>query len=1175
MNALETYLEELYAIRSSGGAVKETSYYPALSNLLNEVGKTLKPRVRCIINIQNAGAGLPDGGLYAAEQFQKQSKGELREGQLPARGAIEVKSTGEEVKNIAGSEQVMRYVNRYKQVLVTNYRDFVLVGVDHEGKVANRESFSLAPNEKEFWLAASHHSTTAQQQGERFIEYLKRVMLHAAPLALPKDVAWFLASYARDAKLRIEESDLPALAAVRAALEEALGLKFEGEKGEHFFRSTLVQTLFYGVFSAWVLWSKKHPPIEKKAHFNWREAAWTLHVPMIKALYDQVATPTKLEPLGLIEVLDWTEAVLNRVDRKAFFENFEEGHAVQYFYEPFLEAFDPELRKELGVWYTPTEVVQYMVARVDTVLRDELDIADGLADPRVYVLDPCCGTGAYLVEVLKRINDTLKEKGEDALTGNTVKHAAMERVFGFEILPAPFVVSHLQLGLLLQNIGAPLSETGTERAGVYLTNALTGWEPPSDEVKKRLQQLAFSFAELKDEHDAAERVKREAPILVILGNPPYNAFAGVSPEEEKGLVDVYKEGLISEWGIKKFNLDDLYIRFFRLAERRIAEKSGQGVVCFISNFSYLSDASFVVMRKRFLFEFDNLWFDSLNGDSRETGKLTPEGKPDPSIFSTEYNREGIRVGTAIGLMVRKAERASKPKVRYREFWGSNKREDLLASLMHNNGYEEPEISPRPCRLSFRPVEVEPHYKDWPTLIDLAAVEPSNGLMEKRGGALIDINKSKLEERMRQYYDPSIDWETLKTISTFLTTNAARFDAAKARTKLLNEEGFDPTHLRRYALRPFDTRWSYYSSVRPLWNEPRPTLWAQCWEGNSFLLTRFLAAKRPEGTPFYSTTLLCDDHFLSPDAVAIPVRLRPLQKRKRVKKVAENQTQFFDVRQAELETIANLSEKARGYLASLAIEDLDTSVEAAEIIWMHALAIGYSPLYILENEDGVRCDWPRIPLPASKELLLHSVELGRKVAALLDTKRSVAGVTEGKIEKPLDTIGIISRLGGDQLQTEEDEAKGKISELRITAGWGHGGKGGITMPGKGKLIERDYTPEERKAIEEAAKPQGLSTEEIFAHLGERTCDVYLNDLAYWRNIPARVWDYTIGGYQVIKKWLSYREHKLLGRPLTTDEAREVMNIARRIAAILLLEPSLDANYQAIKTTSYSWPPGLTN
>ena len=151
-------------------------------------------------------------------------------------------------------------------------------------------------------------------------------------------------------------------------------------------------------------------------------------------------------------------------------------------------------------------------------------------------------------------------------------------------------------------------------------------------------------------------MKQEKPILVILGNPPYNAYAGVSPEEEQGLVEPYKEGLVKEWGIKKFNLDDLYVRFFRIAERRIAEKTGEGIVCFISNFSYLGDPSFVVMRERFLQEFDSLWFDCLNGDSRETGKLTPEGKPDPSVFSTEYNREGIRVGTAIGTLIRAATR---------------------------------------------------------------------------------------------------------------------------------------------------------------------------------------------------------------------------------------------------------------------------------------------------------------------------------------------------------------------------------------------------------------------------------------------------------------------------------------------------------------------------------------
>jgi predicted helicase len=369
-------------------------------------------------------------------------------------------------------------------------------------------------------------------------------------------------------------------------------MRFEAEKGEHFFRSTLVQTLFYGVFSAWVLWHKEKP--QRKDAFDWKSAAWTLRVPMIAALFHQVADPQKLRPLGLEEVLDWTAARLNDVVREEFFTRFVEDHAVQYFYEPFLAAFDPKLRKQFGVWYTPPEIVKYQVARVDATLRNELGIPDGLADPRVFILDPCCGTGAYLVEVLRTIGETLKEnQGEDALAMIEIKEAAMKRVFGFEILPAPFVVAHLQMGLLLQNLSVPLDDTKGERAGIFLTNALTGWDFAGENPK-----LA-NWPELEAERAGAGKVKQEKPILVILGNPPYDGFAGVSPEEEQGLVEPYKEGLTKKWGIKKFNMDELYVRFFRLAERRIAEKTGKGIICFISNFSYLSDPSFVVMRERF------------------------------------------------------------------------------------------------------------------------------------------------------------------------------------------------------------------------------------------------------------------------------------------------------------------------------------------------------------------------------------------------------------------------------------------------------------------------------------------------------------------------------------------------------------------------------------------------
>jgi len=290
-------------------------------------------------------------------------------------------------------------------------------------------------------------------------------------------------------------------------------------------------------------------------------------------------------------------------------------------------------------------------------------LPDGLADQNVVILDPCCGTGSYLAEVLRRIAQTLKERGEGATLAAEVKRAAQERVFGFEIMPAPYVIAHWQVGLLLSQFGAPLADESDERAGIYLTNSLTGWEPPQGPKK----QLKLAYPELAEERDAAERVKREAPILVILGNPPYNAFAGVASEAEGGLVDAYKEGLQKVWGIKKFNLDDLYVRFFRIAERRVAERTGKGVVCFISNFSFLGDPSFVVMRQRFLNEFDAIWIDCMNGDSRETGKLTPDGKPDPSVFSTDFNREGIRVGTAISLSVRKAKHVNARAVRFRHF----------------------------------------------------------------------------------------------------------------------------------------------------------------------------------------------------------------------------------------------------------------------------------------------------------------------------------------------------------------------------------------------------------------------------------------------------------------------------------------------------------------------------
>lgn len=751
-NVLTAYLGEVARIRATGAGTGEISYYSALAGALNAAGATLKPRVFCVSNLSNRGAGFPDMGLFVAARGM--TPDDWPEGQAPERGVVEIDDIPAAIDVKLHSAQVRRYLDAYGLVLVTNYRDFALLGRDGAGQPERRESFSFGCRDAEAFFALARGQKRPAGLGARFAEFLERVLLHQAPLARPEEVAFFLASYARDARARVEEqASLPAFADLRAALQDALGLRFEGPKGEHLFRSTLVQTLFYGLFSAWVEVAETGGGV-----FDWRAAGWSLHVPFVDTLFQRIATPQYLKPLGLEEPLSWAAAALNRVDRAAFFARFEDADAVRYFYEPFLAAYDPELRREFGVWYTPREIVRYMVERVDQVLRSELGIADGLADPSVWVLDPCCGTGAYLVEVLDRIKRTLQARGEDALTAQDLKDAAMTRIAGFEIMPAPYVIAHWQVGHALRAAGAALQ--AGERASVYLTNALTGWAAPEDagEAAPGQHGLRYTFPPLADERDEAARVKRAEPILVVLGNPPYNAFAGTSPAEELGLVEPYKAGLQSEWGIRKFNLDDLYVRFFRVAERRIAEGTGRGVVCFISNHSWLWYPSYVVMRRKLLSEFGRVWIDNLNGSKFETGKVAPDGSPDPSVFSTEANREGIQVGTAVALLVKRKERDA-GRVLYRDLWGPEKRALLLSSIEEiaaERGYA-PAAPTIANRLSLRPGIVQVDYQSWPTLPELSQLAPFSGVLEMRRGALMSLDRRQLTERISCYLDPTRDF----------------------------------------------------------------------------------------------------------------------------------------------------------------------------------------------------------------------------------------------------------------------------------------------------------------------------------------------------------------------------------------------------------------------------------
>ena len=1105
--AVEDYLDDLRKIRSSGGATGERSYYPPLTNLLNAVGSTLKPKVFCVSELAQQGAGHPDLGLYAAKQMQR---GRQRDGQLPEGGVVEVKPVSDDAWLIADSAQVSKYWDRYRLVLATNTRDFVLLGEDAQGRrPAKLETFRLAGSAAAFESKLQHPRTFANDVGAALGEYLSRALSHRAALVEPRDLAWLLASYARDGLARVEAAgDAPSLNAVRSALEEALGVNFEGERGAAFFRSTLVQTLFYGIFSAWVLWARQTPA--PKGPFDWHDSARLLRVPVIRELFWQLSNPGQLQPLGLNEVLNWTAAALDRVDREAFFARFNEGEAVPYFYEPFLEEFDPALRKQMGVWYTPVEVVRYMVARVDRALKDDLGIEDGLAAENVYVLDPCCGTGAYLAETLKRIAANLQSKGLGALAGAQVKKAATERVFGFEIMPAPFVVAHLQVGLTMQDLDAAFSDDGEERAGVFLTNALTGWDK---ETGKEPKQLQMFMPELLEERDRAEQVKQDTPVLVILGNPPYNGLAGMAVGEEEELKQAYK----TTKQVKKpegQGLNDLYVRFFRMAERRIAEKTGRGVVCFISNYSWLDGLSFTGMRERYLEAFDTIRIDCLNGDKYKTGKTTPDGSPDPSIFSTPEDTVGIQVGTAITTLVRKADHSPAKTVGFRHLWGQAKREELTetAETEPEGLYES--IAPiLPLGLPFAAMAVNGDWQDWPSLPELF-LRSFPGVTTGRDSFLVDVGLDRLKARIVDYFNPDLSHEKIALRYPSVMDSTRRFDARAVRDVLLKRGGPNEEGFIRYANRAFDNRWLYWEPETKLLDEKRAEYKPHVFEGNLWVEARH----RESRESFSRGTLV---RHLAGDFGNGRSHFFPAWLREEGLVLGGDGTQRRP----------NLSPAAQRYLDRLGL--------GAEDLFHYVLAVLHDPAYREANAGALRMEWPRIPLPgwpdgdapgAADELRASSAR-GRELAALLDPETPVPGVTVGDLRPELAAIAV---------PTTADRRNMTGGDFAVTAGWGHFGTGAAVMPGQGRTVERLCNANELAALGDAA-----------ATLGDSTFDVYLNSSAYWQNIPNAVWNYKLGGYQVLKKWLSYRESGVLDRPLLPEEVQHFTDTARRIGAILLV------------------------
>ena len=414
------YGDEVAAL-SASRSTTEPSYYPAIKTLLSRmlVRETLPFEARASTSESRTGGGhdMPDLALYDGQGDYLVVAGEVK---LPS----------DDIKAIAFSEerndQIGRYLAQTGVVLVSNVRGFGLLTVGPDNPTAHRVSpeHRVLEHVVELWPSQSameQRRAISTEAIEELYLLIETAVTRYAPIAEPESLAKILARQAKRAKAQFPVEFTQAVKGLADDFGKALGVTFEGEEGEEFFRSSLIQTVFYGLFAGWTLWLRSG----SKDPFQWESLADHLKIPFLAELYYEFQHPRRIRELGLRPHLDLATETLHRVDTDAFFRHFhlpsvrhrddsdtsgEATAAIVYFYEPFLEAFDPELRKNLGVWYTPREVVRYQVRTVERLLREELGCDRAFADEKVVVLDPCCGTGAYLIEVMKCVAEQLESR---------------------------------------------------------------------------------------------------------------------------------------------------------------------------------------------------------------------------------------------------------------------------------------------------------------------------------------------------------------------------------------------------------------------------------------------------------------------------------------------------------------------------------------------------------------------------------------------------------------------------------------------------------------------------------------------------------------------------------------------------------------------------------------------
>ena len=630
---LAEYLKRLRTLSARADASKELSYRPIFQTFLESASKSLQAEARAtfITEPRRKAFGVPDFKVIRGHSQV---------------GYIETKGLGADLDAVMGTEQMVRY-SKLPNLMLTNYLEFRLI---REGSETQRVTLSSL---SELQSDAPVDESAAKSLRGLLVTFLKELLPGEGTAEdLAEQMAW-RTHLMRDAILKSRNHQGRFSDELRR-LFDAFKLVLIHDLSEKEFADMYAQTVAYGLFAA------RHQSVQPgrlDTLTNGLSLASAAHLvpranPLLRSLFKQLGDEDMLDPTWMWHASDIAD-LLGASDMPKIAEDMAKKAGredpIIHFYETFLKKYDPKIREMRGVYYTPEPVVSYIVRSVDHLIREKFGRPDGLADKSVMILDPAVGTGTFLTGVIKHLHKVIVGRGQKGTWPDFVRNNLLPRLFGFEVLMAPYAIAHLKVGMLLEELGYKFAEH--ERLHIYLTNTL-------EQAAKVSNLLAVGFAKtLADEGEAANEIKAEKPIMVIIGNPPYSGHS-MNPSRVKvngkwrktwigELIEDYKKVDGKPLGERNPKwLQDDYVKFLRFAQWRI-EQTGHGIVSMITNHSWLDNPTFRGMRQSLMETFDDIYILDLHGNVKKK-EVAPDGSKDDNVFD-------IQQGVAINIMVKHTE----------------------------------------------------------------------------------------------------------------------------------------------------------------------------------------------------------------------------------------------------------------------------------------------------------------------------------------------------------------------------------------------------------------------------------------------------------------------------------------------------------------------------------------